>query len=122
MIIKESYIILDQLVLYAYHGVMPQENIVGNEYRINLRLKVDFSSAAKTDEVAQTVNYAEVYKSVKDEMDISSKLLEHVAYRICNRLFTDFCAIQEIEIKLVKRNPPMGADVDASAVELVCSR
>lgn len=121
MNINKSYIFLKDLRCYAYHGVAPQENLIGNEYLIQLKLKVDISKAVLTDEVTDTVNYAEVYEAVKAEMNIPSKLLEHVAGRIAQSLFDRFPVIEEVELRLSKRNPPMGADLDAAGVELICN-
>lgn len=118
----ESHIILKGMRFYAYHGVGEQERTVGNEYYLDLRLKADIALAAQTDEVSDTVNYAEVYASVKQEMDIPSKLLEHVAHRIVQRLFHDYPAIQAIRLKLMKRNPPMGADLHSAGIEIQCDR
>lgn len=122
MIINNSYIFLKDIRCYAYHGVAPQENLIGNEYVIHLKLKVDISQAAETDEVTDTVNYAEVHEVVKTEMSIPSKLLEHVCNRIIRELFTRFPSIEEVQISLSKRNPPMGADIDSAGIELHCSR
>lgn len=116
-----SYILLDNLCIFAHHGVGEQETIVGNEFSISLRLKVDFRQAMQTDDVLQTVSYADVYEAVKAEMAIPSQLLEHVGGRIVNRLFHDFSRIEEIELKLMKRNPPMGADIRAAGIE-ICQR
>ena len=55
-------------------------------------------------------------------MAIPSKLLEHVCGRIVKRLFHDFPAVESIDLKLSKRNPPMGADLDAAGVEVHCDR
>lgn len=77
MKINNSTIFLKDIRCYAYHGVAPQENLIGNEYVIDLKLKVDISKAAQTDEVTDTVNYAEVHNVIKTEMAIPSKLLEH---------------------------------------------
>ena len=44
MKINSSYILLKEIRCYAYHGVAPQENLIGNEYLIDLKLKVDISS------------------------------------------------------------------------------
>ena len=51
-------------------------------------------------------------------MDVPSKLLEHVAGRIIRRLLDDFPAIEHIDLKLSKRNPPMGADIETAGVEV----
>ncbi|MDE5701319.1 MAG: dihydroneopterin aldolase [Bacteroides sp.] len=117
-----SYIFLDNVRFFAYHGVGEQEREVGNEFIISLRLKVDITLAAETDNVAHTVSYADVYENVKAEMEIPSALLEHVCGRIVKHLFRTFPAIEGIELKLSKRNPPMGADVDAAGVEVHCER
>lgn len=117
-----SYIFLDNLHIFANHGVGQQETIIGNEFTICLRLKVDISQAMKTDSVADTVSYADVFEAVKSEMGIPSKLLEHVCGRISQRLFHDFPQIEEIKLKLSKRNPPMGADIETAGVELCLQR
>ena len=122
MKINNSYILLKEIRCYAYHGVAPQENLIGNEYIIDLKLKVDISKAAQTDEVADTVNYAEVHQVIMAEMAVPSKLLEHVGGRIIEKLFQQFPALEEIELHLSKRNPPMGADVESAGLELHCSR
>ena len=117
-----SYIFLDNVRFFAYHGVGQQEREVGNEFVINLKLKVDIARAAETDDVTHTVSYADVYENVKAEMEIPSKLLEHVYGRIIKRLFRTFPTVKAIELKLAKRNPPMGADLDAAGVEVQCER
>lgn len=122
MKINNSTIFLKDIRCYAYHGVAPQENLIGNEYVIDLKLKVDISKAAQTDEVTDTVNYAEVHNVIKTEMAIPSKLLEHAGGRIVQKLFETFPDIEEVELRLSKRNPPMGADIDAAGIELYCSR
>lgn len=117
-----SYIFLDNVRFFAYHGVGEQEQKVGNEFTINVRLKVDISRAIETDDVSHTVSYADVYETIKTEIEIPSKLLEHVCGRIVKRLFRTFPAIKGIELKLAKRNPPMNADLDAAGVEMLCER
>lgn len=122
MKINSSYILLKEIRCYAYHGVAPQENLIGNEYLIDLKLKVDISKATRTDEVTDTVNYAEVHQVIKNEMAVPSKLLEHVSGRIIQKLFDQFPCIEEIELRLSKRNPPMGADIESAGIELHCSK
>lgn len=112
----ESYIFLDNLRFHAYHGVGEQERTVGNEFTVSLRLKTDISRAMASDDVADTVSYADVYEAIKEEMAVPSLLLEHVAGRILKRLQHDFPQVEEAELKLAKRNPPMGADIETAGV------
>lgn len=119
MKLMSSKIYLRNVRFHAFHGVLPQEGIVGNDYLVNLVLDYDFSSAMQTDELQGTLNYAEVYQKVRKEMVVPSKLLEHVAGRIAHRLFSDFPEIQKLQLSITKVNPPMGADSDGAGVEVV---
>lgn len=119
MKLMSSKIYLRNVRFRAFHGVLPQEGIVGNDYLVNLVLDYDFSSAMKTDDLQGTLNYAEVYQKVREEMAVPSKLLEHVAGRIVHRLFSDFPEIQKLQLSITKVNPPMGADSDGAGVEVV---
>lgn len=119
MKLMSSKIYLRNVRFHAFHGVLPQEGIVGNDYLVNLVLDYDFSSAMETDDLQGTLNYAEVYQKVREEMAVPSKLLEHVAGRIAHRLFSDFPEIQKLQLSITKVNPPMGADSDGAGVEVV---
>lgn len=119
MKLMSSKIYLRNVRFHAFHGVLPQEGIVGNDYLVNLVLDYDFSSAMKTDDLQGTLNYAEVYQKVREEMAVPSKLLEHVAGRIAHRLFSDFPEIQKLQLSITKVNPPMGSDSDGAGVEVV---
>ena len=116
------YIRMEGMKFYAFHGVLPQENLVGTNYYIDLKLKTDFSRAAYTDELTGTVSYADIFQSVKSEMHIPSRLLEHVCQRIAQRIFHDFPTIEAVDIKLYKENPPMGAQAKYVGVEMHCMR
>lgn len=118
MKLKESYILLTGLRFHAYHGVMPQERVVGNDYLLDLRIKYDVSNAMKSDNVADTMDYGEVYKLVCQEMMVPSDLLERVAYRIGGRIERRFGFVEAIDIRLTKQNPPIGADCEGASVEL----
>jgi dihydroneopterin aldolase len=117
----KSYILLENIVFYARHGVSPQETAVGNEYIVNLKIGMDLSKAGETDNLDDTVSYAEIYEDIKTEMAIPSRLLEHVACRIVRKLRSKYHKINTLEIKLSKRNPPMGAQIDCASVLLVDS-
>ena len=118
MKIKNSCIFLNGLRFHAFHGVMPQERLTGNDYRVDLKIDFPLETAVGSDNVDDTLNYATIYTAVKEEMDVPSQLIERVAYRIADRLFRTFKAINEVEIKVEKCNPPMGADCEGAGVEL----
>lgn len=115
---KSTKIFLRQLRFHAFHGVLDQERRVGNDYVINVVAECDFAHAMQTDELEDTVNYAEIYRVVKEEMAVPSKLLEHVAGRIGERLFNEFPSLQSLDISITKVNPPFGADCEGAGVEV----
>lgn len=115
---KSTKIFLRQLRFHAFHGVLDQECRVGNDYVINVVAECNFAHAMQTDELEDTVNYAEIYRVVKEEMAVPSKLLEHVAGRIGERLFNEFPSLQSLDISIMKVNPPFGADCEGAGVEV----
>ena len=114
----DMYIRMKGMKFYAFHGVLPQENLVGAYYYIDLKLKTNFTRAAETDALEGTINYADIHAAVKEEMAIPSQLLEHVCQRIARRLFQDFPTIEAIDLRLSKENPPMGACAESIGVEV----
>lgn len=122
MKVQDSYILLQNVHFHAFHGVLPQERTVGNDYIVNLRIRYDFAQAMQTDRVEDTLNYAEVYHLVKEEMVQPSALIEHVAGRIGQRLLQQFGSIQDLTLRIIKINPPMGADSEGAGVEVNLSR
>lgn len=120
--LTESYVHIDGIRLHARHGVLPQEQLTGNDYIINVRASYDISRAMQTDDVADTLNYAEVYNIIKEEMSIPSKLIEHVAGRIADRLMDSYSQISSVMLRITKCNPPMGADCNGAGVEILVKR
>lgn len=122
MKIEETKISLNEIRIYAFHGVDKQENIVGNNYIVNIVLDTDFSRAAFEDNLEGTVNYAEVYETVKKEMIIPSRLIEHVAFRIARSILEKFAGVSRVSVSLAKENPPMGADISSTEVKITVAR
>ena len=118
MTLNSSYILLKGVRFHAFHGVLPQEHIVGNDYTLDLRMGFDVGKAAVTDDLADTLNYAEVHRIACEEMATESQLIEHVAHRIAQAISRKHPAITSIDLILTKHNPPMGADCEGAAVEL----
>lgn len=122
MKIKNYSIELNNIHLYAYHGALPQESKVGGWYTLNLKAAIDNLDSIKSDNLEETVNYAEIYEIICEEMKIPSKLLEHVCGRILDKLFEKFTIIEEVEITLTKDTPPMGGDRLSSSVRIKAER
>lgn len=112
-----SKILIEDLKIYAYHGVLPEETIIGTYYLVNVEVHADLWKAAKTDDLQDTLNYAEINALIHQEMKIPSKLMEHVAGRIMNAIKDSFPTISFIKIKITKTNPPMPGEMRGVSVE-----
>ena len=107
---------LRRMTFYAYHGVAPQETRVGNTFIVDLILTAPLENAVWSDDLSDTINYATVYETVKAEMAIPSRLLEHAAGRILKALKERFPQITEVELVLSKLNPPFGGDIHSASI------
>lgn len=113
-----SKIFLENIKIYAYHGVLPEENLIGTYYLINVELHTDLWKASETDNLDDTISYAEINNIIHQEMAIKSKLLEHIAGRILRKIHQQFPQISFIKLKLTKTNPPMKGECKGASVEL----
>ena len=118
MTLTNGYVILRNVRFHAFHGVMPQEQQVGGDFLLTLRVGYPLAKAMESDEVVDTLNYASLYTLVKQAMDQPSQLLEHVAGRIAKAVMNVFPAVTSVDLELTKQNPPMGADCDGATVEM----
>ena len=100
-------IALEGLEFFAYHGFYKSEREVGNKFGVDVEVSVDFEEAALKDSLQQTVNYEDLYKIVKNEMEVPSKLLEHVADKICTQVLAAFPSVAEVKVTVKKFNPPI---------------
>lgn len=111
-------IILHDLEFHAFHGVYPEEQKQGQTFVVNLEIDCDWGQAADSDQLADALDYVHVSEAVKEVMETRSDLLEHVAKRIIQRLKTDFPQIEEVNVTLTKRNPPIGIKTGGISVVL----
>ena len=118
MKLDKGYIILSDLRFHAFHGVLPQERLVGGNFVVDLRVGYPLAQVMTSDQVDDTLNYASLYALVEREMQQPSSLLEHVAGRIAQAIAKTFPQALSIDLTLTKQNPPMGADCKGAGVEM----
>lgn len=114
-------ICLNELSLRAYHGFYEEERILGGEYVVNISVLVDDIKADITDELIDTVDYQKLFVIISEEMKVPSKLLEHVAGRIRERIMI-FESVQSFQLEILKKNPPLGVHCESSAVKIGYSK
>ncbi len=113
-----SIISIEGMEFFSYHGCFEEEQLIGTKFNIDLFLTVDTSKAESTDNLKDTVNYQDVFQLVKSEMQITSKLLEHVGRRILDSVMVKFPEVEKATVKIRKLNPPLGGKMDFVSVTL----
>jgi dihydroneopterin aldolase len=107
---------LVDMEFFARHGCFDEEQMIGNKFLVNLKVNGDFRKAAASDKVEDALDYQELYKVVKEEMEKPSKILENVCKRILDSLAQKFPQITNAEVTVDKLNPPLGGKLYASSV------
>jgi dihydroneopterin aldolase len=115
-------IYLKNIQVYAFHGCMKEEEKIGSDYLVNLVVDTGLSLSSVTDNLEDTVDYVSLNGIVKEEMGVRSKLLESVANRILIRVLKEHQSVDVVEIKVAKRNPPIGGNVEEVAVKIKLKR
>lgn len=116
-------IILSGLAFYGYHGVMMEENALGQRFRIDLELGLDMAPAALTDDVDATISYAHIYDLVKEAFEEKRfKLIEALGHHIVVRLFGAFDRLDWVRIRVRKPEAPLPIVVGEAAIEILRTR
>lgn len=112
-------ITLKKLKFYGYHGVLEEENRLGQKFTVNLELFSDLRKACVTDSVDDTINYALVYALVKEIVETEQyNLIEKLAEEITARIFSTFEKVSEIVVEIEKPEAPVNGIYDFFSVQI----
>jgi dihydroneopterin aldolase len=106
----------------GYHGVMSEEQKLGNRYLVDIEVKANIHKAASNDDLEGTVDYGALYTIAAEIMQEKHRLLEHVAFKIGTKALDQLDRIDEIRIRIRKHNPPVGGLCEESSAEIQLSR
>ncbi len=112
-------IILNNLGFFGYHGVMPEEAVLGQRFFVDLVCGADLTEAGRSDELEHSISYAEIYEVAKAAFEERRfKLIEAVGQRLVDRLFDAFPAIRWIEVRVKKPSAPIAVVAGEAAIQL----
>ena len=111
---------IEGMEFYSFHGHFKEEQIVGNRFLVDLTIETDMSKPRESDNLKDAVNYQQAYELIKMQMEQKSHLLEHIAGRILDAIFSEMEGITKATVKVSKMNPPMGGKINS--VSVVMSR
>lgn len=119
-----DYIHLRELQFFGYHGVLPEENVLGQRFRATVSLAVDIQKAGQTDELDNTVSYVGVYDICKEVIEGKPfKLIEAVAETVASRILEAYKGqVFGCRVEIIKPDPPIPGHYKEVAVEIVRGR
>ena len=116
---KNDRIVLEGMRFYGFHGVNPEERVLGQEYLVDLAVEMDLGPAGVSDRLEDTISYAHIYRAVRDVMEGEPRnLLEAAAQSIADRLLAEF-PVDSVSVSVKKPHPPIrGSVIENATVEI----
>lgn len=103
---------LHGLTFFGRHGVNPEETSLGQRFGVDVTFWLDLTRAAASDQIEDTVSYSAIFKVIRNEVEgAPSKLLEHLAGRLVDRITAQDNRIRKVSVTVTKLNPPLGGSV-----------
>jgi dihydroneopterin aldolase len=114
-------ILLEGLSFYAYHGVRSEEKTLGQKFVVDLALELDLAPAGVSDDLSLTLDYGEVYRVVREQVESSSRdTIEAVAEQVARALLETYQRLEAVQVRVKKPDAPIaGAHLAWVAVEIV---
>lgn len=112
-------IYLTNCEFYGFHGVLPEETTLGQRFNISLLLEVDTKAAGISDDVNDTVSYADVFETMRVIVETERYLLlEALSERLATVILQRYPLIEALTVTTVKPRPPINGHFDSVAVEI----
>ncbi|MDA0682617.1 MAG: dihydroneopterin aldolase [Bacteroidetes bacterium] len=108
-------ITVEGIRVFAYHGHLPEEAILGGHFIVNVWVTADTSEVEKTDDLNDTVDYVKIIEIVKQKMAIRANMIEVPAKRIVDAILP-LHKVQKVKVEVEKIQPPIDATFDKISV------
>ena len=110
-------ITVEGIKVFAYHGHLPEEEVLGGHFIVNVWVTADTFEVEKTDDLNDTVDYAKIIAIVKEQMAIRSDMIEHPAKRIGDAILA-LNKVQKVKVEVEKIQPPIDASFGKISVTI----
>lgn len=112
-------ITISDLEVFAYHGVLKEENSLGQKFLVSAELYMDISEAAQDDDINKSINYANICKEIDAFLKNNTfKLIETMADRLAKHLLITHNNIIELSVSVKKPWAPILMTLDTVSVSV----
>jgi dihydroneopterin aldolase/2-amino-4-hydroxy-6-hydroxymethyldihydropteridine diphosphokinase len=113
---------IKRLEVFANHGAMPEENVLGQKFLISAELFCDVRKAGQTDDLKETINYAAVADFLKQETEKHTfRLIERLAEYLAQEILLRFSLVEKVTIEVEKPWAPILLPLETVSVTLTRS-
>ncbi|MEA2641940.1 MAG: 7,8-dihydroneopterin aldolase/epimerase/oxygenase [Chloroflexota bacterium] len=107
---------LNEMVFYGYHGVLDAERTLGQRFVVDVEMQLDLAPAGRSDDLDRTVNYAQVYETVREVLTgPPRRLIEAVAETIATRVLDEHALVGQVTVRIRKPEVPIPGSVLGSS-------
>ncbi len=112
-------ITIKDLEIYCHHGVLKEENILGQKFLVSLVMYLDTKAAGDADDLSCSIDYAEVSHFVKKRMEEKNfRLIEAAAEHVAGEVLQHFSPVRAIEVEIKKPWAPILLPLDTVSVRI----
>lgn len=108
-------ITVEGIRIFAYHGHLQEEAILGGHFIVNVWVESDTSLVEKSDDLNDTVDYVKIIEIVKEQMAIRSEMIEHSARRVVDAIL-GLRKVKKVKVEVEKKAPPVDTIFDKVSV------
>ncbi len=112
-------IIIKDLEIYGHHGVLKEENVLGQKFLVSMSLGLSLHKAGVSDDIHDSIDYAQVSHLVKEEMEKTTyQLIEALAEHLCEAVLMAFSEVESITMELKKPWAPILLPLETVSVRM----
>jgi len=112
-------ILVHRIAVFAYHGVHPEEERLGQRFYVSLECSLDLSEAGRTDDWHRTVCYARLTEVVTAAATGRRfRIIEGLAEAIAGDILARFPPVSDVVVRIDKPSAPVPAIIDGVTVEI----
>lgn len=110
---------IKRLEIFARHGVLPEENALGQKFLVSVDMHGDFAAAGQKDDLEASVNYAQVCQRITQvAQENTFALIERLAEVIAETILTEYPLVEKVDVEVEKPWAPVMLPVETVAVRI----
>ncbi|MDE6568526.1 MAG: 2-amino-4-hydroxy-6-hydroxymethyldihydropteridine diphosphokinase [Lachnospiraceae bacterium] len=110
---------IKRLEVFANHGVLEEENKLGQKFLVSVTMGVNARIPGQSDELADSVNYAKVSELICQEAQGHTfRLIERLAEHLAERILLTFPQVQSVDLEIEKPWAPVRIPLETVSVTI----